>query len=282
MAVLDTEGTVPHRRPRLGWFRHGLAAGLTALVAAGCTATLSVSTPDFARRPFEPFSRAAAVAIALREWRLFGERYDDRSRCTALEPKGDDPPERRDGLWQRVGEYRWLGLGARHPRRSATGKHDADGGVYAPDRDGAYAWSAAFVSYVMRIAGARDRFLYDDAHATYVNQAARATRGDEPVRGALAMRPERYAPLPGDLICAGREWAAELRFDDLPAGEFPGHCAIVVDVRPDALSVVGGNVGDSVTMTRVPADGGRLARRDGTVVDPCTHWCVVLAIQYER
>jgi hypothetical protein len=261
----------------------GLALCLAALVGSGCTATLSVSTPDFARRPFEPFSRAAAVAIALREWRLFGERYDDRSACAPPVDSDEDPPERREGLWQRVGEYRWLGLGARHPRRAGTGKHDAHGRVYPPSQDETYAWSAAFVSYVMRIAGAGDRFVYDDRHATYINQAARAARGEEPVRAAIAMRPERYAPLPGDVICAGREWAADLRFDDLPAGQFPAHCAIVVEVRAGALLVVGGNVADSVTMTRVPAtSGGMLATPDGTVVDPCTRWAVVLAIRYER
>lgn len=251
----------------------------------GCTATRSVSTPDFARQPFEAFSREAAIAIARREWRLFGERYDDRRECplTTATAGGEDTPERQEGLWQRVGEYRWLGLDPGHPRRGGTGKHDARGRVYAPEHDEAYAWSAAFISYVLRLAGAGDRIAYDDAHSTYINQAARAARGAEPTRGLSALRPELHAPQRGDLICAGRESAATLRFDDLPTGDFPSHCVIVVDVLPGAVLVIGGNVADAVTMTRIPTTAaGMLAAPDGSAVDRCASWCVVLAVRYDR
>ena len=48
----------------------------------GCVATppppaRDAHVPDFARRPYEPFNRTAAVAIALREWRLFGSPIVD-------------------------------------------------------------------------------------------------------------------------------------------------------------------------------------------------------------
>lgn len=255
-----------------------LAAGLVA----GCARARVAATPDFLLQPFAPFARAAVVEIALREWRLFGERYDDRSSCPPKDAPNPDPAERRDGLWQRVAEYRWLGLDAGHPRRGGTGKHDARGREYPPEADDTYAWSAAFVSYVMRIAGAGDRFPYDDVHATYINEAARAARGEVPVRAVVAMRPEAYVPVRGDLICTGRDRAEWLRFDDLPTRKFPSHCGIVVDVLPEALLVVGGNVGDAVTMTRVPTmPAGFLVRADGTAVDGCASWFVVLAVQYD-
>ena len=271
---------------RLASRRRGhLAAALALWVAgaiAGCMRARVAATPEFARQPFAPFSRTAVVEIALREWRLFGERYDDRSRCPPEHAPKIDPPERRDGLWQRVAEYRWLGLDATHPRRAGTGKHDARGRVYAAESDDAYAWSAAFVSYVMRIAGAGDRFPYDDAHATYINEAGRAARGEVPPRAVVAQRPDAYAPALGDLVCTGRERAEGLRFDDLPAGKFPSHCGIVVGLLPDAVLVIGGNVGDAVTMTRVPTTADhRLVAADGTVVDACTPWFVVLAVQYD-
>jgi hypothetical protein len=257
-------------------------AVLAVVASGGCTRTRVVATPEFARQPFAPFSRTAAVEIALREWRLFGERYDDRSQCPPEHGPKIDPPERRDGLWQRVAEYRWLGLDADHPRRAGTGKHDARGRIYAAESDESYAWSAAFVSYVMRIAGAGDRFPYDDAHATYINDAARAARGEAPVRALVAQRPEAYAPVLGDLVCTGRERAEALGFDDLPAGKFPSHCGIVVGLLPDALLVIGGNVADAVTMTRVPTTADhRLVGPDGIVVDVCTPWFVVLAVQYD-
>jgi len=51
-----------------------LATCVGLALVAGCTRVRVGSTPDFARQPFAPFSRSAAVEIALREWRLFGER----------------------------------------------------------------------------------------------------------------------------------------------------------------------------------------------------------------
>jgi len=67
--------------------------------------------PPFAKIPYEPFNRQAVVAIALREWRLFGQNlYDPAADATRV-----IKPEREEGLWQRVGEYWWLGLNAGAP-----------------------------------------------------------------------------------------------------------------------------------------------------------------------
>ena len=116
--------------------------------------------PNFAQKRVEPFNRADTVAIALREWRLFGSKVDDAPAGTAPVPQPQDKPERQPGLWQRVGEYWWVGLAvdpSQHPPReeSWTGKHDENGGLFPASDDGRYAWSAAFISYVMRIAGRR-------------------------------------------------------------------------------------------------------------------------------
>ena len=93
-----------------------------------------------------------------------------------------------------------------------------------------YAWSAAFVSYVMRIAGAGARFPYSASHSDYINLAKQMTAGPDDRAGwSSPSAPEAYAPQPGDLICLGRGSARDLRYDDLPAGHFPGHCDIVVD-----------------------------------------------------
>jgi hypothetical protein len=188
-----------------------------------------------------------------------------------------EKPERMEGLWQRVGEYWWLGLNMGAPEQGWTGKHDSSGRVFPPREDGRYAWSAAFISYVMRIAGAGPHFLYSAAHSDYIDAAARHDRR----YAATAEDPALYAPVPGDLICLGRKSANILRFGDLPAGEFPSHCDIVVAALPDALSVIGGNVGDAVTMKHVPVTPeGMIATPDGTPVDPRYDWFVVLRIGY--
>ena len=175
-----------------------------------------IHIPPFARWPYQPFSREAVVQIALREWRAFGQQivYPD------TELPFDN--ERLEGLWQRVGEYWWLGLPMGADEQGLTGKHDENGIVFPPEQDGRFAWSAAFVSYVMRMAGAGPRFPYSGTHADYIN-AARLNPGRLVV---AAERPETYAPRPGDLICLSR--GRPLRFDDLPAGKFASHCDIVV------------------------------------------------------
>lgn len=231
--------------------------------------------PPFARVPYEPFSRAAVVAIALREWRLFGSPVNDGDREDAIKP------EREPGLWQRVGEYWWLGLSRDAPEAGWTGKHDGHGKVFPPEDDGEYAWSAAFVSYVMRIAGAGDTFPYAADHALYINAAKRMTLGTAHGWLVTAERPEAYAPIPGDLICHGRGRAASLRYDDLPTAElFPAHCDIVVDSsQPGQIEVIGGNIRDAVTMQHVPVTAdGRLARPDGVVLDQERTWMAVLRV----
>jgi hypothetical protein len=254
------------------------AAALAALLAlAGCAVTPpDAHVPPFARKPYEPFSREAAVAIALTEWRAFGSR---------VEQPGAPPPagkaERQEGYWQRIGEYWWLGQDAGSEESGWTGKHDADGAVFPPAQDGDYAWSAAFISYVMRMAGAGSRFPYSSAHATYINRARAATLGQG---GTVlwAERPALYAPRPGDLICFARGGRQGLRFDDLPARRFPSHCEIVVATAPGRLDAVGGNVADAVTLSHVPTTpDGRIAGADGKPLDPDHPWFVVIRILYD-
>jgi hypothetical protein len=239
--------------------------------------------PAFARLPYEPFSRADAVAIALREWRLFGQPVDDDPPDTRPTPLPDEKPERMPGLWQRVGEYWWTGQNADQPEGAWTGMHDENGAVFPADRDGYYAWSAAFISYVMRIAGATHRFPYSPAHATYINIARQMALNETTDWVVVAEPPDVYAPQPGDLICAGRGKAERLRFKDLPTRHaFPAHCDIAVAVG-DTLSVIGGNVDDAVTMKHVPVTAdGHLAGPGGVPLDTRYHWFVVLRVLYDR
>jgi hypothetical protein len=236
-----------------------------------------VHVPPFAKVPYEPFSRQAVVAVALREWRLFGQNVADPEAEATRVIK----PEREEGLWQRVGEYWWLGLNAGSHETVWTGKHDGVGEVFPPEEDGDYAWSAAFISYVMRIAGAGQRFPYSGDHADYINAARRESLGFETKWLVSAERVQDYAPRPGDLVCFGRGAARGLRFEDLPTpGLFTSHCDIVIDTTtPGQISVLGGNVEDSVTMNTVPVSGdGKLATPDGMVLDTRFPWMAVLRL----
>ena len=248
-----------------------------ALLLAACAAAPS-RVPPFAAKPYEPFVRTNAVAIAMREWRLFGSLIDDPALEGWEAGSPLEKPERLPGLWERVGEYWWLGQTPDESAAAWTGKHDAKGAVFPFTDDERYAWSAAFISYVMRIAGAGDRFPYAPNHASYVNAAA---AGRSPI--LRAEPPDSYAPKPGDLICRGRERAADLTFRDLPtAYNWPGHCAIVVSVSPGTLDVIGGNVEDAVRLTHVPITGrGTLGDPGEPVLDRRYRWFVVLEVLYD-
>jgi len=247
--------------------RRRIAMIILAAALAGCG--ISNVVPDFAARPYVAFNREDAVAIALREWRLFGSLSDLPG---APEPAAAKP-ERAPGLWERVGEYWWLGLNGKGTEARWTGKHDATGRVFPAWDDERYAWSAAFISYVMRMAGAGERFPYAPNHAAYVNAAA---SGRSSI--LIAHAPQSYRPKLGDLLCFGREWASRLSFRDLPTGGFwPGHCAIVVARQDQTLSVVGGNDEDAVTMDHVAiASDGTL-----TSVGHSTQWPIAIEIRYD-
>lgn len=214
------------------------------LLLSSCT--VGSHAPPFADLPYQPFSRSAAVAIALREWRLWGSGYNDNPDYVQ---RAATMPEREQGLWQRVGEYWWEGMNANTPTSRWTGKHDAKGQVFAVAVNGRYAWSAAFISYIMRIAGAGPAFPYAPDHAYYINYAARPYHDG---KFMIAENPADYAPRLGDLVCYARGWAVGLTFKDLPTKfYFPSHCDIVAGRRAGILLVVGGNVDDSVLMTKL-------------------------------
>ncbi len=257
----------------LGPSRRRLFALLLLPCLAGCVAP-DAHAPAFAQRDYAPFSRDAAVAVAVDEWRLWGSRVDDTGGADYVQ-REPTMAERQQGFWQRIGEYWWEGMNAGEPDARWTGKHDGAGQVFAWPENGAFAWSAAFISYVMRVAGAGAAFPYAPDHATYINYAARAAEGKVSRPLLIAENPADYAPRLGDLVCLGRGWARDLRFADLPtSGDFPAHCAVVVAGGVQQVSVVGGNVDDAVVLEHLHTDAaGRLAGNQ-------ENWFVVLRVLY--
>ena len=259
----------------------GLLLALLGLALAACAARPPAHPaddshiPPFARVPYQPFSRAAAVAVALREWRAFGSVTLPPNTALSYDA------ERSEGLWQRVGEYWWLGLPLGSPDQGYTGMHDQTGHIFPPSLDGNYAWSAAFIDYVMRMAGAGHRFPYSPSHADYIDAAKAHAAGRRPDLAITAERPEAYAPQPGDLVCMWRG-SRPVRFDDLPAARFPGHCDIVVATHPGTIDGIGGNVENTVALWRIPVTAdGRLAGPDGVALDPDHPWFVVIRVDYD-
>ncbi|WP_439671081.1 DUF2272 domain-containing protein [Cupriavidus necator] len=138
---------------------------------------------------------------------------------------------------------------------------------------GSWAWSAVFISWVLRKAGLDERqFLTGQSHSMYVVDA----RDGILPRPAFHIEPVPAMPRPGDIICAGRgrdrylEDIAEIGF-----GTTPMHCDIVVGVDPATRVVraIGGNVQQSVSMEEIElGDSGRL---DG-VTNSHMPWLLVM------
>lgn len=201
-----------------------------------------------------PFARAGFSAervarIAEREWYAFGSTdVTDDTLATAGRRL-----ETEDGWWQRVGDYWHHGVGS-----PATGLHEA--------ADGRPFWSAAFISYVVRAAGAGPRFAYSDVHADYINRAI-----DQP--GVLVGYPiDQVTPQRGDLVCQARaEAVGRVMFARRPQ-RYPAHCDIVVAISDGALWAIGGNVADTVARRRFRLVDGR--------IDPASApWIAVLRFQ---
>lgn len=206
---------------------------LPALAACGGeTQTQIVHVPPYAKASRDTFSPYRVVAIAEREWRAFGSQW--APPCAPGAEEGTDQGEATEGLWQRVGDYWWESLGSTRTGLASGGNASAP-------------WSAAFISYVMTVAGGADYFPVDQLHARYINWAI-----DNRLSNRNAMfygyRLQEYAPQPGDLVCNARRAANGGRlvdYDNRPSAYF-GHCDIVVARGYGTVEVVGGNVGDSV------------------------------------
>ena len=249
---------------------------------AGQFAVESAHSPPFARVPYERFTRADAVAIALQEWRLFGQRVNDDPPREDVELAPEDYPERFPGLWERVGEYWWLGQNADRPESAWTGMHNERGDVFEARRDDDFAWSAAFISYVMRTAGAGARFPYAPSHVVYINIAKEMKLGRASDWAIIAEPLDEYAPVPGDLVCYSRE-KRPVKYEQLPRRYFAAHCDIVVIAGNGQISVIGGNVFNAVTMKHVTVTAdGRLADTRGHVLDTRYPWFVTLRVTYDR
>jgi hypothetical protein len=124
----------------------------------------------------------------------------------------------------------------------------------------AHPWSAAFISWVMRTAGAGNAFKYSPTHAAYTRAAIdnRHANNGNPFK---AYRVTELAPQVGDLVCKGRAGIGAT-YENIKPG-MKTHCDIVTEVRPNNLTLVGGNVNNSVARKTLRSDtNGRIAEPD--------------------
>ena len=118
-------------------------------------------------------------------------------------------------------------------------------------------WSAVFISYAMKKAGAGTAFAYSPAHQNYIRAARRNRLTANTGNPFWAFRVTEIAPQVGDLVCTARDNSGAT-YDNI-AGRQPRktHCDIVTAVRPGEIRVIGGNVRQNVDakILRTQPDG---------------------------
>lgn len=205
--------------------------GLATATPAATPAPSPTPAPAPAPAPASGFA-ARAVAVAIGEWHFFGDNTQGLTGATTKRghKETDAATEPGKEAWfARVGDY-WL---------EGTGTHGLDG------KDTDTPWSATFISYVMRKAGAGTRFRYSTLHATYISQGIRDLASQRADAGYWCYRLPDRKPKVGDLVCWSRQ--AGIDYDHQKGGSYKGHCDVVVAVNSGSIDIIGGNVGNSVT-----------------------------------
>jgi hypothetical protein len=111
------------------------------------------------------------------------------------------------------------------------------------------AWSAAFISYVMKKSGAGSDWKYSTSHSTYIVDSIknRKENNSNPFKG---YKPEEVKLEVGDLVGKARQSGVD--YDT--KGNYKSHTDIVVNIKDGIADTIGGNVSDSVYLTKVPID----------------------------
>ena len=121
-------------------------------------------------------------------------------------------------------------------------------------------WSAAFISWVMKKAGAGKDFNYSASHSVYTSSAKEnALKNNNNLFEAYPVT--KVVPRVGDIVCKSRANSGAT-YDNIRPG-MNTHCDIVTSVQPNSISMIGGNVDNSVSQKKVTTDPtGKITGQD--------------------
>lgn len=187
-----------------------------------------------------------AIRLAKQEWEKWGEQKIDKYNTIVTQ----GGLEFQDGFSDRVGRY-W---------KEGTGKN-YDG------RNRGMAWSATFISWLMKKSGAKNRFKYSTSHSTYIRDSILNRKQNLFNKPFVGFRVKEYAPSIGDLVCYSREKNTDLYDADTP---YKSHCDLVVKKGKNFIEVIGGNVRQSVSKRTLITDD------KGYLIDNNNNWFVIL------
>jgi hypothetical protein len=215
--------------PEPGWIK--VKATVGGVAKTGVVKAEINGQPSL-RSPVSP-QREALVAQAIAEWLRFEKGQGQEHHAPYFSYIGE--------MWQAIG----LNLDGR-------------------DRD--QFWSAAAISFMVRNAGNTvpkyKKFKFAAAHARYMHDAIIRREKNDTKAPFWGFRLHEVKPEIGDIACKWRESPRD--FDDAANSDaFKSHTDIIVSVQPDFVLAIGGNVGQSVNITRYAKTGaGFLAPQD--------------------
>lgn len=113
------------------------------------------------------------------------------------------------------------------------------------------AWSSAFISYLMKKSRARDDFKYASSHSEYIRDAIKNRKEDNKNKFKGYKLTEQKVEL-GDLVCFARQDGVTYDTNSY----YSAHCDIVTKIDGDTAYGIGGNVSDSVSVSKIPLSDG--------------------------
>jgi hypothetical protein len=117
----------------------------------------------------------------------------------------------------------------------------------------AHPWSSAFISWVMRAAGAGASFQYASAHRIYVGAAKRNRQTNSLANPFWAYPASEVAPQVGDIVCQWRN--SPTTYENVDDGTARAtHGDIVVKSAAGQITAVGGNLSQSVSAHQLSTD----------------------------
>lgn len=184
----------------------------------------------YLRRPMAE-SIESLLQATIAEWLMFekGKARED-----------EDPYYRYVGaMWEAIGE-------------------DYDGRSRYPNGE-EVPWSAAFISWVVRKSGAAySNFRFASSHSVFSNDAIQARVVGRTNRPFWGYRRSERRPEIGDIIHRNRG-AGAFTFDYAENhSNFISHSDVVVEVTSSVARVIGGNVGDTVSMRSIDGSGDNI------------------------
>tara|TARA_R110000850_G_scaffold87677_1_gene188473 strand:+ start:46 stop:723 length:678 start_codon:yes stop_codon:yes gene_type:complete len=190
--------------------------------------------------------KAKAVRKAKQEWKDWGEQTVNVHNQT-IKSGGQ---ENEAGYSDRVKTYWKEGTGLNY-----------DG----TDRD--VAWSATWISFIWKKAGAGTKFKYSPSHSEYIRDSISNRKANNFSKPFIGLRVSEYAPEVGDMVCYSREGRSDLYNE---TGAYKSHCDIVVKKGRNFIEVIGGNVGQSVTKKILVTDD------NGYLIDNNSDWFTII------